>query len=227
MPPDNQAASPTKELTARGGPISQPASAAAGERPGQTGVPRRLGDTAGYLLAKAGGRAIRDLNRALEPFGLRSRHYGVLAAAAEYGGLSQREMGALLAIDPSAIVALVDDLERAGLVRRELPPGDRRTRLIVTTSEGRAVLARTRELSAAVDGELLAPLTEPERAALLDLLRRIIAGPPETGPRETGPQETGPRETGAARTGTTPVGAAPAAPEQAATGQSSRVDRRE
>ena len=109
----------------------------------------------------------------------------MLAAAAEYGGLSQREMGALLAIDPSAIVALVDDLERAGLVRRELPPGDRRTRLIVTTGEGQAVLARARELSAAVDGELLAPLTEPERAALLGLLRRITAGPAQPGSPET------------------------------------------
>jgi DNA-binding MarR family transcriptional regulator len=122
----------------------------------------------------------------------------VLAAAAEYGGLSQREMGALLAIDPSAIVALVDDLERAGLVRRELPPGDRRTRLIVTTGEGHAVLARARELSAAVDSELLAPLTGAERAALLDLLRRIIAGPSQTGPPETGPAPSGPAQSSTA-----------------------------
>jgi DNA-binding MarR family transcriptional regulator len=98
----------------------------------------------------------------------------VLAAAAEYGGLSQRELSALLAIDPSAIVALVDDLERSRLVRRQPHPGDRRTRLIVTTTEGQAVLARARALSAAVDDELLAPLSGTERATLLDLLRRII-----------------------------------------------------
>lgn len=175
-----------RDVTAPGGLISQPASSAAGQTPGPAGEPGRLGDTAGYLLAKAGGRAIRDLNRALEPFGLRSKHYGVLAAAAEHGGLSQREMGALLATDPSAIVALVDDLERAGLVRRELPPGDRRTRLVVTTGEGQAVLARARELSAAVDGELLAPLTGPERGALLDLLRRITGDPPPAGGAQTG-----------------------------------------
>jgi DNA-binding MarR family transcriptional regulator len=152
---------------AEGGIISEAAAAEAGEFSG------RLGDTAGFLLAKAGGRAIRDLNRALEPFGLRSRHYGVLAAATEYGGLSQRELGAVLAIDPSAIVALVDDLERSRLVRRQLHPGDRRTRLIVTTTEGQAVLARARELSAAVDDELLASFTGKERASLLRLLRRI------------------------------------------------------
>jgi DNA-binding MarR family transcriptional regulator len=132
----------------------------------------------------------------------------VLLAAAEYGGLSQRELGALLAIDPSAIVALVDDLERAGLVRRRLPPGDRRTRLIVTTSEGQAVLARARELSDAVDGELLAPLTGKERAVLLGLLRRI------TTPAAAGTP---------AGQGTTPAGQR--TPHTG--GQSSRVDRRE
>jgi hypothetical protein len=75
------------------------------------GSPERLADTAGFLLARAGGRAIRELNRALEPYRLRSRHYTVLALAAEHGGLSQRELGEALAVDPSAIVALVDDLE--------------------------------------------------------------------------------------------------------------------
>jgi DNA-binding MarR family transcriptional regulator len=121
----------------------------------------------------------------------------VLAAAAEYGGLSQREMGALLAIDPSAIVALVDDLERARLVRRQLPPGDRRTRLIVTTSEGEAVLARARELSAAVDDELLAPLTDAERASLLRLLRRVTGGASPAGPAEPGSSQPDRSQAGA------------------------------
>jgi DNA-binding MarR family transcriptional regulator len=132
-------------------------------------------ETAGFLLAKAGGRAIRDFNRALEPFGLRARHYSVLASAADHGGLSQRELGTILAIDPSAIVALVDDLEKAGLVQREIHPDDRRTRLVLATPRGRDMLTRAHPLAAKSDSELLAPLTAAERTVLLSLLRRITA----------------------------------------------------
>jgi DNA-binding MarR family transcriptional regulator len=127
---------------------------------------------AGFLLARAGGRAIRDLNRALEPYGLRARHYTVLAAAAQ-GGLSQRDLGTMLGVDPSVVVALVDDLETAGLARREVRPGDRRTRLIVTTTAGADLLAQARALAGQADRELLAPLTTAEQATLISLLRRI------------------------------------------------------
>ncbi|PRX51026.1 DNA-binding MarR family transcriptional regulator [Prauserella shujinwangii] len=131
----------------------------------------------GYLLARAGGRAIRDLNRALEPYGLRSRHYTVLSASAARGGLSQRQLGGVLGVDPSAVVALVDDLERAGLVKREADPEDRRTRLVTLTERGHTTLARARELAAETDSALLGPLSGTERATLESLLRRI-AGPP-------------------------------------------------
>lgn len=97
----------------------------------------------------------------------------MLAATADHGGLSQRELGTALAIDPSAIVALVDDLERAGLARREVHPGDRRTRLVVPTAAGQEFLGRAHALAARVDGELLAPLTGTEQETLRALLLRI------------------------------------------------------
>ncbi|TKG62568.1 MarR family winged helix-turn-helix transcriptional regulator [Prauserella endophytica] len=127
----------------------------------------------GYLLARAGGRAIRNLNRALEPYGLRSRHYTVLSASAEHGGLSQRELGLVLGADPSAVVALVDDLQRKGLVRRDPHPEDRRTRLVVVTEEGARTLAETRKLARGVDDELLADLGPAERRTLEELLLRL------------------------------------------------------
>ncbi|KAA9150255.1 MarR family transcriptional regulator [Amycolatopsis acidicola] len=132
-----------------------------------------LDTDAGFLLARAGGRAIRELNRALEPSGLRSRHYTVLMAAAERGGLSQRELSTLLGIDPSAVVALVDDLEHAGLVRRDAHPGDRRTRLVVLTGKGKTAFRRAADHGTKTENNLLAPLDPAERATLISLLRRI------------------------------------------------------
>lgn len=132
-----------------------------------------LGSDAGFLLARAGGKAIRAVNRALEPLGLRTRHFSVLMATAEHGALSQRELGDLLGIDPSAVVSLVDDLQHAGYVRRDPHPADRRTRLVVLTGEGEAAYAQASELATKVEDETFSPLGADERATLVELLRRI------------------------------------------------------
>jgi MarR family transcriptional regulator, lower aerobic nicotinate degradation pathway regulator len=139
-------------------------------------LPEALATGTGYLLARAGGRAISDLNRALQAHGMRSRHYTVLLVAAEDGNRSQRDLGDLLGIDPSAVVTIVDDLVRDGLVRREPHPADRRTRRIVATRTGRSRITKLRALADAVDDALLANLDDEERATLRGLLRRVAHG---------------------------------------------------
>jgi DNA-binding MarR family transcriptional regulator len=127
----------------------------------------------GFLLARAGGRAIRGFNRALEGLGLRSRHYTVLVAVNERGGLSQRELSEILDIDPSAVVAIIDELQGAGHVCRTAHPEDRRTKMVVLTDTGRGVLARIAPLSTAVDEQILAALNPDEREQFVDMLRRV------------------------------------------------------
>jgi DNA-binding MarR family transcriptional regulator len=139
-------------------------------------LPASLAAGAGYLLARAGGRAISDLNRALQARGLRSRHYTVLVVAAEDGNRSQRDLGDLLGIDPSAVVTIVDDLVELGLVQRAPHPEDRRSRRIVATERGRQTLRELLSLARAVDEDLLAPLDATERRTLLDLLLRVAHG---------------------------------------------------
>ncbi|MCO1660964.1 MarR family winged helix-turn-helix transcriptional regulator [Pseudonocardia humida] len=136
-------------------------------------MPDTLAGDVGFRLARAGGAAIRNLNRALARHGLRSRQYTVLVAAAETPGRSQRGLGELLGVDPSAVVAIVDDLERDGLVRREAHPVDRRTRLVVATDAGRARLVEIAGSVGEVDAALLGDLDAGERATLLDLLGRL------------------------------------------------------
>jgi DNA-binding MarR family transcriptional regulator len=159
--------------SAREGGVISRTRAAAARSAGEELLPVPLLEGVGYLLARAGGRAIRDFNRALQPFGMRSRHYTVLVVAAEEGGRSQRDLSELLGIDPSAVVALVDDLAREDLVRREPHPDDRRTRLVVATDRGRARLEEARALARDVDTSLQEGLTAEERHVLLELLRRI------------------------------------------------------
>ncbi|WP_209305209.1 MarR family winged helix-turn-helix transcriptional regulator [Blastococcus sp. CT_GayMR20] len=133
-----------------------------------------LADDLGFLLSRASGQVVRATNAALAEHGLRVRHYSVLVLACESeSGLSQRELATVLGLDPSQVVLLVDELAAAGLVERQAPEGDRRTRLVVATSEGRRVRkAAGEDADAAVEGPL-SLLGDTERDRLRDMLTRI------------------------------------------------------
>ena len=133
-----------------------------------------LADDLGFLLSRASGQVVRATNAALAEHGLRVRQYSVLALACEAAdGLSQRELATVLGLDPSQVVLLVDELVAAGLVERQAPEADRRTRLVVATAEGRRVReAARRDADAAVETPL-GLLGDAERDRLRDMLTRI------------------------------------------------------
>src|SRR5680860_1306079 len=88
-----------------------------------------LMEDTGFLLSRSSGLAVRTTNAHLAPFGLRVRQFSVLSVACDRDGITQRELAEVLGLDPSQIVALVDELAAAGLVERRPGPRDRRARL--------------------------------------------------------------------------------------------------
>src|SRR5690554_5584895 len=95
------------------GSISNPAGS---ERLWKTTV----ADDLAFLLARANALSLAHVNSALEDFDLRIRQYSVLAMATSGERPTQRELSEFLRLDPSQVVALVDELERRGLVEREV-----------------------------------------------------------------------------------------------------------
>lgn len=134
--------------------------------------PPSLAGNLGFLLARAGGNAVRSLNRGLGDTGLRHKHYTILMALRDRDRMSQRELAAILDVDPSAVVALLDDLVRLSLVRRDPHPMDRRTHEIAFTEVGRAEAERIAELGADIQQEMFASLSAKEIEALIALLGR-------------------------------------------------------
>jgi DNA-binding MarR family transcriptional regulator len=136
-----------------------------------------LTDDVGFLLSRASGNFVRASNAALHSHGLRVRPYSVLllACAAE-GGISQRDLAAMLGLDPSQVVLLVDELAESGLVERRPSDSDRRTKLVAATEAGREVrVAAVGDVAAAVAAQL-ADLTATEQFLLRDLLSRLALG---------------------------------------------------
>ncbi|BDM74140.1 MarR family transcriptional regulator (plasmid) [Streptomyces nigrescens] len=134
---------------------------------------RGLHADTGYLLYRLGLRSGQLFNAFLQESGVRLRHYALLRFLATTEGALQRELSARLGYDPSAIVGLVDDLEKLGFVERRPAPDDRRSRIVVLTEEGRAFLRDTDASGLRVTNELLDPLKPAERKTLHELLLRI------------------------------------------------------
>ncbi|GMA89708.1 MarR family winged helix-turn-helix transcriptional regulator [Homoserinibacter gongjuensis] len=153
------------------------ASPAGGARGGVSVAQRRggspLDDDVSFLLARANALSLAAGNAALADYGLRVRSYSVLALAVGDARPSQRELAEFLRLDPSQVVALVDELQRRGLVRREADPADRRANVVVATTEGEACFAEARLAVRAAERELHAELSDDDHARLSELLQRL------------------------------------------------------
>ncbi|MBV8735083.1 MAG: MarR family transcriptional regulator, partial [Solirubrobacterales bacterium] len=82
-------------------------------------------------------------------------------------------LGKCTGIDPSTMVATIDDLEARGLVERRPHPSDRRAHALHLTEEGREVLGRGRQVARTAEDDLLAPLSPEDRKTLHELLLRL------------------------------------------------------
>jgi MarR family transcriptional regulator, lower aerobic nicotinate degradation pathway regulator len=129
----------------------------------------------GYLLFRLGRTQSGEFVEALEPLGLRPKHFALMNLADLSEGSSQQQLGHKLGLDSSGLVSVIDDLEAQGLVERRRDAADRRRYAIHLTRAGRTKLSRAREAVKLRADELLAPLSEDERKTLHDLLARVAA----------------------------------------------------
>ncbi|WP_417234169.1 MarR family winged helix-turn-helix transcriptional regulator [Arthrobacter sp.] len=131
-----------------------------------------LAGEASFLIARARSRGSSIANERLAPLGLRVRSYSVLSLACSGLRPTQRELAEFLSLDPSQIVALVDSLEKEGLVQRIPDPTDRRSKLIESSAAGTALYARARALTGESEDVSLAGLDAGEKAEFLRLLNK-------------------------------------------------------
>jgi DNA-binding MarR family transcriptional regulator len=81
-----------------------------------------------------------------------------------------------LEVVPRAVTTLVDGLEASGKVRRAPDPTNRRVIRIELTDDGHKALRELREARRSAAEEILAPLTDAQRAVLGGLLDTLMDG---------------------------------------------------
>jgi len=97
------------------------------ERP--LGAPRGAppgGPPAAFLLAQVGAHAASQFAVRLAALELVPPHAGILRILGAQPAITQQALAGALAMQPSRLVALVDELEARGLVERRENPDDRR-----------------------------------------------------------------------------------------------------
>lgn len=135
------------------------------------GEPRRLPP----LLRRAWFSLNQAFRRRIAHLRLTPDQYTALRLLAEAGptGLRQRALTPLMASDPNTIAALLDRMERAGWVRRNADPADRRALVVMLTRAGTEQFEQARKIALALQAEVLSVLPERERAPFLARLERV------------------------------------------------------
>jgi len=116
----------------------------------------------------------RIYDRALEPAGIRTTQFSVLARLLEEGPLPLTHLAGRLAMDRTTLARDLGPLERRGLVAISVG-ADRRVRMAALTPAGRRLVDEVRPLWKQVQRDVRAQLGPDHVARLMDELRAATA----------------------------------------------------
>src|SRR3954447_15880148 len=125
------------------------------------------------LMIKLGRITMHRFTEALESFGIRPRHVAALIELRDHGELTQQSLCGQLHLDPTNLVAILNDLEQRGYATRRRDPEDRRRHLVEVSKKGIAVIDKVSEVMDGVEDELLQGFEPAEREQLAGLLSAV------------------------------------------------------
>lgn len=146
----------------------------------------------GFLISRLGWFAQKRFSERIAAVGLSPRAWGALNVLDKEGAITQHALCRSIGMDPSSMVATIDELEAQGLVERQRNPQDRRAHALHVTELGRTTLGQGRKLARQAQEELLAPLSHEERDELHALLLRLVMNAQEVRRTESGASQPEP-----------------------------------
>jgi DNA-binding MarR family transcriptional regulator len=126
-----------------------------------------------FLLAQLGAHAASQFAERLGVLELTPADAGILRLLRVETGPSQQELATRLRIHPSRLVAILDNLEKRGLVERRAHAHDRRLYAVHLTKNGDETLEKIGKVAREHQESLLSVLGKEERDALADLLLKV------------------------------------------------------
>ncbi|MFI6857963.1 MarR family winged helix-turn-helix transcriptional regulator [Streptomyces sp. NPDC050416] len=131
-------------------------------------------DVLGYLLKHAALKLTALTDAALEPFGIDSKDFGALRVLAHREPASQLQVAQTLGIDRTTMVALLDVLERKGIVTRRPDPADRRRNVVELTDQGLQAYDAAQVAHGEAESAFLAGISPSAADQLRRTLRTLV-----------------------------------------------------
>lgn len=131
------------------------------------------GPRSAFLLAQIGAHAAARFAQCLTPLGLTPAEAGILRILRAASGISQQELSVRLEVHPSRLVALLDKLEKGGLIERRRDEVDRRLYSLHLGKAGVELLEKIRRVAREHQEAMTAGLSEEESDKLTQLLRQV------------------------------------------------------
>jgi DNA-binding MarR family transcriptional regulator len=135
-----------------------------------------FGEAPGHLIRRAQQLAVAIFVEETADFDVTPVQFAILNALIDDPGEDQITLSGRVAFDPATFGSVVGRLETKGWVKREADPVDRRRKLLWTTAEGEAVAIQMKRAVARSQVRILGPLQGDEKAQLMLLLGKLVAG---------------------------------------------------
>src|SRR3954453_4406331 len=130
--------------------------------------------TAGALVLLT--RMSRLIHREVDPdrLGMSMKEFSMLNLLRDAGGVTQRELSTLMAVDANMVVNLLNSLEKRGFAVREGDPDDRRRPVVGVPPKGTRAIVRAEAVIEDSIDNVLGALDDDERARLRGLLAKAL-----------------------------------------------------
>ena len=135
-----------------------------------------MSEMAGHLIRRLQQQSTQVFLAQTQAAGLdlTSVQFAALDTIAGQPGIDQATLAATIGFDRATIGGVIDRLEQKGLVQRVVSEQDRRARQLHLTPDGAQLLAASRPVVEALQAEILAPLSNTERATFLALAHKAL-----------------------------------------------------
>ena len=131
-------------------------------------------DSAGYLANHMARLFAAGLQKRIAPLGLAPAQFMVLLELWQQDGQTQSELTGKLDVEQATMANTLRRMERDSLIDRRPSEQDRRARLVCLTHKARILQRDATTAAQEQNKAALAPLSEAEQRALLDMMQRVI-----------------------------------------------------
>jgi DNA-binding MarR family transcriptional regulator len=133
-----------------------------------------------YLVGYAASRAAAELRKVFAvhfgPLELKVVEFSILMLVLTNDDVNQKSLGEALDVSPPNMAVTLDRMVERGWVERVRSTQDRRAQHIHLTEAGRALAVRGQAIARTMEEPALAVLSPAERALLIELLMKVVAG---------------------------------------------------